>query len=297
MNRTARWIEARGLRVPAGRVRGPGILRVLGPLLVFSLAFAACAVSLREAKFAYAEGQAAEQNLDTARAVAAYKRARLEAADAVRRTPSAQAYALKGMAETALELWPEAKASFVNAFALGFAEGEDWAADVSLLGLARSFEETGLESAALRAYESLLGGGAFKPARQAAAARYVDLVLARALEGEGRERERALLDLRKTAEALIGRDFACGYFHYLYAQVSGHLGDSARGYEEAVAARELGLGAARVRRDNDLQIVYCYENRLEALPAAERDAFAARHAARATAWGWPDARTPEWKTR
>ncbi len=297
MDRETKRLASRGGRVSANRGRRPGILGALCALLSLSLVFTACAVSLREAKFAYAEGQAADQALDTARAAASYKRARLEAADAVRRAPSAQAYALKGMAETALELWPEAKASFVNAFALGFADGEDWAADVSLLGLARSFEETGLEAAAFRAYESLLGGATFKPARQAAAARYVDLVLGRALESGGRARERALLDLRKTAENLLAKDFACGYFHYLHAQVSGHLGDHARGYEEAVAARELGLAAAAVRRDNDLQIVYCYEKRLEALPAGERDAFAARHAARAAAWGWPDARTPEWKTR
>lgn len=297
MNRTARRIEARGLRVPAGRVRGPGILRVLGLLPVFSLVLAACAVPLREAKLAYAEGQSRERAFDTANAVAAYKRARLEAAEEIRRSPSAQAYTIKGLSEAALELWLEAKASFAAAFALGFADGEDWAADVSLLGLARSFEETGLEAAALRAYDSLLGGGSFKPARRAAAARYADLVLARAQEAEGRERERALLDLRKTAEALLEKDFACGYFHYLHAQVSGHLADHARGYEEAVAARELGLASVKVARDNDLQIVYCYERRLETLPAGEREAFAARHAARAAAWGWPDARTPEWKTR
>lgn len=297
MDRETKRLASHGGRISANRGRGPGILSVLCALLILSLVFTACAVPLREAKLAYAEGQAHERVLDTARAVAAYKRARLEAAAAVRRTPSAQAYTLKGLAEAALELWPEAKASFLGAFALGFAAGEDWAADVSLLGLARSFEETGLEAAALRAYDSLLGGGAFKPARQAAAARYVDLVLAGALESEGRERERALLDLRKTAEGLLTKDFACGYFHYLHAQVSGHLNDHVRGYEEAVAARELGLGSAKVRRDNDLQIVYCYEKRLEVLPAGEREAFAARHAARAAAWGWPDARTPEWKTR
>ena len=274
-----------------------GRMNRIGLGLAIGFLCAACAVPLREAKLAYAEGQAREQAFDTARAVAAYKRARLEAGEAVRRSPSAQAYTLKGLAEAALELWPEAKASFLGAFALGFADGEDWAADVSLLGLARSFEETGLETAALRAYDSLLGGGAFKPARQAAAARYVDLVLASALEIEGRARERALVDLRKTAENLLEKDFACGYFHYLHAQVSGHLADHARGYEEAVAARELGLGSAKVRRDNDLQIVYCYEKRLEALPAGERETFAARHAARAAAWGWPDARTPEWRTR
>ncbi len=271
--------------------------KFLGPFAALFLVLAACAVPLREAKLAYAEGQAREQALDTSGAVAAYKRARLEAAAAVRQAPSAQAYTLKGLAEAALELWPEAKASFRGAFALGFADGENWAADVSLLGLARSFEETGLEAAALRAYDSLLGGGTFKPARQAAAARYADLVLAGALDMEGRAREKALLDLRRIAENLLEKDFACGYFHYLHAQVSGHLDDPGRGYEEAVAARELGLASVKVRRDNDLQIVYCYEKRLAALPADEREAFAARHAARAAAWGWPDARTPEWRTR
>ncbi|MGZ7064993.1 MAG: hypothetical protein ACXVI6_01415 [Candidatus Aminicenantales bacterium] len=60
-------------------------------------------------------------------------------------------------------------------------------------------------------------------------------------------------------------------------------------------ARELGLPSEKILRDNDNQIVFCYDKLTGALPAAERDAFAVSHAAWARKWGWPDARTPAWK--
>ena len=69
-------------------------------------------------------------------AVAAYKKTLLEAEKAVRREPSAQAFTLKGMAEANLARWKDAEKSFRHAFSLGFEDGETWAGDVALLGLA-----------------------------------------------------------------------------------------------------------------------------------------------------------------
>jgi hypothetical protein len=60
-------------------------------------------------------------------------------------------------------------------------------------------------------------------------------------------------------------------------------------------ARELGLPSAEILRDNDNQLVFCYDRLTETLPAAERDAFAAAHAVWAKRWGWRDDRTPAWK--
>lgn len=88
---------------------------------------------------------------------------------------------------------------------------------------------------------------------------------------------------------------AAGLYHYLHAQVDGHLGDLHRSYEEAVMARELGLPSEKILRDNDNQLVYCYDKLKETLPAAGRESFAAAHSSWTRKWGWRDARTPAWK--
>ncbi len=272
--------------------------RRLRTVAAFALALAVCAscvTHLRNAKTSYTHAQELSRQYRTEEALAAFKFALAEAALEAQKNPSAQAFMLKGMAEASLGLWKEAETSFVKAAGLGFETGEAWASEVSLLGLAISFEELGIQDPALRAYESLLGKSAFKPVLFAAAQRYADLTLARALGLGEKEKSRALADLVKAIEKLEARDFACGYYHYYHSQAESHRGDYRRSYEEAVMARELGLPSEKILRDNDNQIVFCHDKLTGSLPAAERDAFAASHAAWARKWGWTDARTPAWK--
>jgi tetratricopeptide (TPR) repeat protein len=274
-----------------GRFRASAALAVLAAL--FSLA--ACVSHLREAKAAYAEAQELARGYRTARAVAAYKRALSEAGLEVRRDPSAQAFMVKGLAEANLGLWPDAETSFVKAAGLGFEPGEAWASDVALLGLAVSFEELGLPDPALRAYENILAKSGFKPVLMTAAERYADLTLARALALDEKDKARALAGLVRAIEKLEAEDFACGLYHYLHSQAEGHRGDYRRSYDEAVAARELGLPSEKIFRDNDNQIVFCFDELGAILDDAGRETLAARHAAWTKKWGWKDARTPDWK--
>ena len=271
-------------------------VRAAALLLVLALS-AGCLSGLGKAKRFYAEGQGHARALRTELAVASWKRSVEAAALACRRRPSAQAFTVKGLAETGLGRWREAEASFLAAFHLGFDRGEAWASDAALAGLAASFEELGLEEAALRIYGQLLDRSEFKPALAVAAERRAGLVLARAAGLEPKERERALAGLLKVLDRLVDRDFGCGLYHYLHAQVDGHLGDLRRSYEEAVMARELGLPSEKIGRDNDNQLVYCYLRLQDGLPPAEREALAAAQARWAEKWGWPDAATPAWKKK
>jgi tetratricopeptide (TPR) repeat protein len=256
---------------------------------------AACLAHLRNAKRYYAEGQDHARAFRTERAVASWKKALDEAGRECLRRPSAQAFTVKGLAETNLGRWREAEASFLKAFSLGFDGGEVWASDAALTGLASSFEEMDLEAAALRIYGQLIDKSDLKPALMIAAERRTNLLLAR-LDGlEPGEKAKTLAGLNKTLDRLLDRDFACGLYHYLHAQVDGHLGDIRRSYEEAVMARELGLPSEKIGRDNDNQLVYCYIQLKNELPPAERDAFAAAHARWTEKWGWRDDRTPAWK--
>jgi tetratricopeptide (TPR) repeat protein len=272
--------------------------RKLFPAAALALVFAlsvACLPHLRRAKQFYAEGQDQARTFRTEAAVASWKRALDEAERECRRKPSAQAFTIKGLAETNLGRWREAEASFLKAFSLGFEPGEAWASDAALAGLAASFEELGLEAPALRIYAQLLDKSAFKPVLMTAAERRTNLILARAAGSDPEERARTLTGLLKTLDRLLDRDFACGLTHYLHAQVDGHLGDLRRSYEEAVIARELGLSSEKMSRDNDNQLVYCYDKLKETLPEAESKAFAAAHSGWTKKWGWRDARTPAWK--
>jgi hypothetical protein len=262
--------------------------------LAFALG-AACATHLRNAKTAYTQAQESARLYRTDQAAAAYKRALAEAGLEARKNPSAQVFMLKGMAEANLGLWQDAEASFIKASGLGFEAGEAWASDVSLLGLAISFQELGLEEPALRAYENILGKSAFKPVLVTAAQKYADLSLARALGLGEKEKSRALADLVKVIARLEAADFACGFYHYVHSQAESHRGDYRRSYEEAVMARELGLPSENILRDNDNQIIFCHDKLTGALAGPDRDAFAAAHAAWTRKWGWKDARTPNWR--
>jgi hypothetical protein len=264
-------------------------------LVLAGLLTASCLAPLRRAKRDYAEGRELAAALRTDEAIASWKRSLSESERACLRRPSAQSFTVKGLAEIQLGFWREAEASFLEAFGLGFDKGEAWAADAALAGLAASFEEIGLAAPALRIHAQILDRSDFKPALMFAAERRTNLVLAGAAGLETKERERALATLLKTLDRLVDRDFACGLYHYLHAQVDAHLGDLRRSYEEAVMARELGLPTAKIGRDNDNQLVYCYTRLAAALPAEDRAAFASAHAAWARKWGWRDDRTPAWK--
>jgi tetratricopeptide (TPR) repeat protein len=256
---------------------------------------AGCASHLREAKEAYAAGQDLARAGRTVPAIAAYKRAAVEAGLETRARPSAQAFMVKGLAEVKLELWQEAEKSFLRAFGLGFEDGEGWAADAALFGLAVSFDELGFPGSAAGVYERLLTRSPHKPVKRAAAQRFVDLTLSRSLALGEKEKERTLAGLVKTIERLETDDYACGLYHYYHAQVESHRGDYRRSYDEAVIARELGVGSEDILRDNDNQIVFCYDRITALLSPEERDAFTAGHVAWTKKWGWKDARTPGWK--
>lgn len=263
--------------------------------LAFVLGSGACLGPLRDAKRFYAEGQDYARAMRTDQAIASWKRAVEEAEREVRRRPSAQAFVVKGLAETDLGRFRDAEGSFLKAFSLGFEPGEAWASDVALVGLAVSFEGIGLSDAACRIYGQIVDRSAFKPALMAAAERRTNTLLARSTDMPGEEKARILAGLLKALDRLVDRDFACGLYHYLHAQVDGHLGDLRRAYEESVIARELGLPTEALLRDNDNQIAFAFEKLWETLPAVERDALAAAQTGWARKWGWRDARTPAWK--
>jgi len=273
--------------------RRPRLLPVALALAV--VLSASCLTHLSRAKRYYAEGQEQARAFQTERAVAYWKKALDESVRECRRRPSAQAFTVRGLAEANLGRWREAEASFLAAFGLGFGEGKTWASDSALAGLAASFEGLGLEEPALRVYAQIVDDSGFDPAVMLAAERRTNLVLARAAVLGPDEKARTLAALLKTLDRLLERDFACGLFHYLHAQVDGHLGDLRRSYEEAVMARELGLPSEKIGRDNDNQLVYCYVRLKDSLPAAEREALAAAQARWAAKWGWRDDRTPAWK--
>jgi len=268
--------------------------RFIALLLVAALS-ASCLTPLGRAKRSYAEAQARARAFETGAAVALWKRALDEASLACRRSPSAQSFTVKGLIEANLGRWPEAQASFLQAFAFGFKDGEAWASDAALTGLAASFEDRGLEAAALRLYAQIVDRSEFRPALMLAAERRTSLILAGTVDLASDAKARTLAGLAKSLDRLIDRDFGCGLYHYLHAQVDGHAGDLPRAYEEAVMARELGLPSEKIGRDNDNQLVYCYVRLLDSLPAAERDALAAAQARSAAKWGWRDDRTPAWK--
>jgi hypothetical protein len=259
------------------------------------LLLAGCSSHLKQAKFHYSEGQLRARAYETAQAAASYKRALLEAEKVVRSNPSAQAFTLKGLAEAGLEKWPDAEKSFLQAFALGFAEGEEWARDVSLLGLGSSLDELGLKDAALRSLVDLVDHAKFKPARLEAARRYADLSLAAASGLDDKEKTSALAAVAKTIEKLIDGDFACGFYHYLLSQTESHREDYRKSFEEAAIARELGLPTEKVLRDNDLQIVFDSMKMKERFSPDEWKAFEELIGRWTRKWGWRDPLTPNWK--
>jgi tetratricopeptide (TPR) repeat protein len=265
-------------------------------LLLFALALlAGCVSHLERAKFLYSEGQALARGSRTEPAAASYKQALIEARNAVRSGRSAQAYMVQGLAEASLERWADAEASFLRASALGFPEGQEWAGDVARLGLASSLAELGLEDAALRTLAGLMTRAAFKPVVPEAARLYLELSLAGLAEASDRDKEKSLAVVAREIEKLVERESAVGYFHYLLSQAESHRGNCRRSFEEAVMARELGLPTEKILRDNDLQVVYCYEALRKGLAPEDWRNFEGLYGRWIKKWGWADAVTPGWK--
>jgi tetratricopeptide (TPR) repeat protein len=255
-----------------------------------------CVSHLKDAKFYYSQGQKFSRLYQNEKAIASFKKALIEAALEAEKHPSAQAFMLKGMAELNLELWEEAEESFLNAFSYGFEKGEEWAREISLLGLASSLDELKLEDSALKIYASILDKSRLKQVSIFAAQKYTEAMLKRALQKEGKEKQKLLTVALKAAEKLTNKDLSCGFYHYLQSQISSHLEDYKKSFEEAVMARELGLPKEEIFRDNDLQIVFCYQSLKEKLPEKEWEEFRSRYMAWVKRWNWRDAETPSWES-
>ena len=269
----------------------------IGLIVALLFSISACTSHLKEAKLYYTKGQDYARVYDTQKATASFKRAREEAENQVKKDPSAQAYMIKGLAELNLDLWEEAKDSFLKANAFGFEKGEEWASQLSLYGLASTLREMGLEESASDIFKSLLDRSKVKPVRLLAAQNHVDIELNRALGVETSDREKHLKALLKTTDKLITKDLGCGYYHYLQSQVLAHLQEFKKSFERAVMARELGLPTEQIFRDNDNQIVYCYQELKKLLQPEQWVSFEAIYLDWVKRWGWKGPETPTWQMR
>jgi hypothetical protein len=264
-------------------------------LAIFSFSLSSCVSHLNDAKFYYSQGQDFSRHYKTEKAIAAFKRAKSEAQLELKRRPSSQAYMLKGMAELNLKLWKEAEQSFINAFSYGFEKGEEWARQVSLLGLALSLEAFQLKDTAFEIYIHLINKSHLRPITILAAQKYSEKIFKRALQHEGKEKKKLLSGALKNIKRLASKDLACGFYHYLQSQIHSHLSDYKKSFEEAVMAKELGLSSEEIYRDNDLQIVYCYLKLKEHLNPEGWEAFQSVYREWVKKWGWKDPETPGWK--
>ncbi|MGB3863849.1 MAG: hypothetical protein WA915_17380 [Candidatus Aminicenantaceae bacterium] len=267
---------------------------LIGALLV---SVSACTSHLKEAKLYYTQGEDYARVYDTQKATASFKRAREEAESQVKKDPSAQAYMIKGLAELNLDLWEEAKDSFLKANAFGFEKGEEWASQLSLYGLASTLLEMGLKESASDIFQSLLDRSKVKPVTLLAAQNHIDIELNRALGVETSDRDKQLKALLKTTDKLITKDLGCGYYHYLQSQVLAHLQEFRMSFERSVMARELGLPTEQIFRDNDNQIVYCYQELKKLYQPEQWVSFETLYLDWVKRWGWKGPETPIWQMR
>lgn len=256
-----------------------------------------CVSHLNEAKFHFAAGEEFFRAYQTEKAVSSFKQALNEAELEARKHPSAQAYMLKGLAELNLEMWEKAKESFLKAHSFGFENGEDWASQLTLFGLASTLHEMGLGESAAKVYKSLLDKSKFDPITRLSAERYVKLMLEWAMERDEPEKMKALQNLLKTTEKLIAKNFGCGFCHYLHSQILSHLSEYRESFETAVIAKEIGLPTEQISRDNDNQIVFCYRKLKETLSSPEWKDFESLYRAWMKRWAWESPEKPAWKKR
>ena len=110
-----------------------------------------------------------------------------------------------------------------------------------------------------------------------------------------KERDKILADAIKIVEQAVESEPAYGYYHYLLAQVLAHQKDYGESLEEAVMAKELGLPSEKINRDNDLQIVFCYEQLGKSLSGEELTVFQLRYNNWVKKWKWQNETTPDWQ--
>lgn len=273
-----------------------GFIRI-ALVLWFIFSLLACSTSLSRIRYNLSQAQVRERSFQTAEAAALYKRSLAEAERTVRTKPSAQAFLLKGIIEVKLARWSEASRSFSLAASLGDDKAEVWAREVGLYGLALSLEEQGLVNPALRFYSVLSGRGKFSPVVQAALGRLVDNQLVLLDKVPEKEQEKILIKNIELVGKALESDPACGYYHYLLAQLLGHQKNYKQSFEEAVMARELGLPTLEIHRDNDNQIVFCYRQLKESLTGEAWSEFRQTYGLWIKKWSWPDEETPDWKRR
>ena len=274
------------------------------PALIFFLAvfLISCASSpLLKARTDYLQAQELERSLRQEEATAFYKKSREAALAIINKKPTAEAYLLKGLAEVNLNLWAEAENSFRLAAALGEDKALAWAEELRLYGLARSFEAQGWTETSSRLYDILADKGKYQPVVRAAVGQLVDLKLQARAETEAnspasqKEKSKTLSEALKIVERAVESEPACGYYHYLLAQVLAHQKDYRESLEESVMAKELGLPSEKINRDNDLQIVFCYEQLAKILSGEELTAFQISYNNWVKKWKWLNETTPAWK--
>ena len=273
------------------------ILSGAGVLLALTLLFSGCSSSLQKAKLHLAAAQERERSFRTDEATALYKKSLEEAENEIRKRPSAQAYLLRGLAEVNLARWTEASRSFSLAATLGEEKAESWAREVSLYGLAVSFQEQGLTEPAIRQFSILAERGRFSPVVRAALGRMIDSQLELLPSLPEKEQEKYLTKTIGIVEKVLELDPACGYYHYLLSQLLSHQGKYRESFEAAVMARELGLPKLDLHRDNDNQIVFCYRQLKESLTGESWTEFSRAYRLWINKWKWADEETPDWKRR
>jgi hypothetical protein len=262
-----------------------------------ALILSSCTSHLKDAKFYYVQAQEFSRSYQTEVAIGSYKKSLEEAEKEVAKKPSSQAFMLKGLAELHLNLWEDAERSFLAAFSFGFEKGQEWAEWVSLFGLANAMHEMGLAQSAFQIYAHIVDRSKLRPVTIFAAQKYADMVLQRALREEEKQKERLLSGLFREVEKLANQDLSCGFYHYLQAQILSHMSDYRRSFEECVMARELGLPSQEILRDNDLQIVFCFQRLKQGLSAEEWEEFQILYLQWIQRWNWHDPESPDWKKR
>jgi len=200
-------------------------------------------------------------------------------------------------AELELGLWQPAEESFLRAFDYGFEQGEEWAKEVALLGTALSFQEMGLERAAFKIYAFLTQKSKLKQILLVASQKYSDILLSQALHQQSKDRQKLLNQALKSVQKLADKNLSCGFFHYLLSQIYGHLTSYWESFEEGVMAKELGLPSEKIKRDNDLQIIFCFQQLKKTLVPEEWKKFQSTYLKWLKKWGWADEQTPPWKRR
>lgn len=274
-----------------------GRILTLLSLFFFLFSIYSCVSHLKEAKFYYDQGQRFSRSLEQGKAVASFKRALKEAELETEKHPSAQAYMLKGLAELELKLWKEAGESFRQAFSCGFDKGEEWAKQVSLLGLASSLDEMGLKEAAFKIYAHLIERSKLDQILLVASQKYTEMALEKTSQKSEQVKKKELSSLLKSIQKLSQKDMSNGFYHYLQSQIHSHLLEYEQSFEEAVMAKELSLPSERITCDNDLQIVFCYQKLKEKLSPRQWEKFFSSYLQWIKKWRWQDPETPEWKKR